>query len=67
MAHGDASKTQKEWARLAVRMGWKITFRGGHQMWWSPAGVRVTVPSTPGKGRSGNNTRAALRRAGLPI
>lgn len=54
--------------QLAVRRGWVITYAGsGHLKWRSPAGVLVVTGSTPGKGRSIDNCRAKLNRAGLKI
>jgi hypothetical protein len=53
-------------ARAAERAGWVIAQSGGgHLAWTSPEGVTVFTPSTPSDHRSGKNSRAQLRRAGL--
>lgn len=58
----------KDCKRLAERQGWEVRMGGnGHWHFISPAGMRITTPSTPGGGnpRKFLNVRAALRKAGL--
>lgn len=58
----------KGWMGAAHKQGWRVRRTGsGHYCWITPAGKSIFTPSTPGRGRSMNNTRAQLRRAGLRI
>ena len=58
----------RQWERVARRQGWTVSQGGRHLLWHGPDGqVRVTTPSTPGRGRAMANCRARLRRAGLEI
>lgn len=64
----DAKKILHRWARLAVQRGWTVRI-GSHMKWYRPDGTLACVtPSSPtGYGRSLENSRANLRRAGLDI
>jgi hypothetical protein len=55
--------------RQAERLGWKVSTRpSGHLAWTPPdGGAPVITASTPGGGRSFQNTLATLKRAGLNL
>jgi len=63
----DGKRLIKDWIRVARCAGWTVKLRGGHFLFFPPAGQMVSAPGTPGGGRSIQNTRAKLRRAGLNI
>jgi hypothetical protein len=64
----DAKKILHRWARLAIEQGWTVKV-GNHMKWYRPDGsLACTTSGTPtGHGRSLENARANLRRAGLDI
>lgn len=73
MVHRDYRKLVK----AAEKVGWELTpaRKGGHPRlvppggWTRPDGepaVPVIIPSTPSDHRSFKNTRADMRRAGIP-
>jgi hypothetical protein len=62
------NKTLVRWSRIAELHGWKVNFNGaGHLDWRGPAGQHVVTSAGISKGRGLANSRAQLRRAGLPI
>lgn len=59
----------RPFVKAAIDQGWSVEKTGGgHLRFKSPTGAVVFTPSTPGGGnRAIENTRAALRRAGLNL
>lgn len=58
----------KRWRTTARKAGWRITKRGPHERWYSPDGKSIaTISTTHEAPHCHLNTRAQLRRAGLPI
>lgn len=58
----------KKWRTMARKAGWRITRGGRHERWYSPDGKTIaTVSTTHLAPHCLKNTRAQLRRAGLPV
>lgn len=64
-----AKRQVEDWVREARRLGWHVEISRGHWKWRRPDGSFGTVtPGTPSNsGRSLENIRARLRRAGLDV
>jgi len=63
-----SKKDLRRLLRIARMQGFTICLGGsGHLRVSSPEGRTITVPSTPGRGRSHANSRAALRRIGVRL
>ena len=61
-------KLLNEWLRLARRTpGFAVERTKNCWLVIGPTGDRYYCPKTPGRHRSMNNTRAGLRRLGLPL
>lgn len=66
----DGRKEVRLLIRAAKRQGWVVERGGGgHYRLFPPDGhtPAVSVPTTPGRGRSLRNTVALLRRRGLKV
>jgi predicted RNA binding protein YcfA (HicA-like mRNA interferase family) len=49
--------------RMFERAGFQLARWNGHMTWNCPCGhTQVTIPSSPGKGRSTQNTEALMNR-----
>jgi len=55
-------------AKVARKLGWRITNRNGHEYWLAPDGATmITVSSSPSDRNAGRAALRDLRRAGLPV
>jgi len=53
----------KQLKKDAKKLGWQLhRTNGKHQIWCSPSGYKMPLPSTPKGGRSVKNILSKLRR-----
>ena len=67
MSRKDIARPFRKAAHQAEQQGWTITHGGSHLKWQPRGQMPIFTPSSPGEGRSVENSIQKLKRAGLRI